>query len=102
MSGLLLALFVGWMAVLTIMLEDAALLSDKSDPKLWFIQIAGAVILVGAVAISVWNAWLTWSDGRKWTRKLWSVLIVLSCLLFLYVAHTFGLLAMTVPVLNLV
>ena len=96
MSGLLLALFVGWMAVLTVMLEDAALLSDKSDPKLWFIQIAGAVILVGAVAISGWNAWLTWSDGRKWTRKLWSVLILLYCLLFLYVAHTFGLLAMTV------
>ena len=96
MSGLVLALFVGWMAVLTIMLEDAALLSDASDPKLWLIQIAGAIILVGAVVISGWNAWLTWRDGRKWTRKLWSVLIVLACLLLLYVAHTFGLLAMTV------
>lgn len=96
MSGLLLALFIGWMAVLTIMLKDASLLSDASDPKLWLIQIAGAIILVGAVAISGWNAWLTWRDGRTWTRKLWSVLIVLACLLLLYVAQTFGLLAMTV------
>lgn len=96
MSGLVLALFIGWMAVLTIMLEDASLLSDASDPKLWLIQVAGAVILVGAVGISAWNAWITSRDSRKWTRKLWSVLIVLSCLLLLYVAHTFGLLAMTV------
>ena len=96
MSGLVLALFIGWMAVLTIMLEDASLLSDASDPKLWLIQVAGAVILVGAVGISAWNAWITSRDSRKWTRKLWSVLILLSCLLLLYVAHTFGLLAMTV------
>ena len=95
-SGLMLALFAGWMAVLTIMLGDAALLADSSDPWLWLIQIAGAVILVGAVAISGWNAWLTWRDGRGWTRKLWSALVLLACLLLLYVAHTFGLLAMTV------
>ena len=96
MAGLVLALFAGWMAVLTIMLEDASLLNDSSDPWIWLIQILGAVILVGAVAISGWNAWLTWRDGRKWTRKLWSALVLLACLLLLYVAHTFGLLAMTV------
>ena len=96
MAGLMLALFAGWMAVLTIMLEDAALLNASSDPWLWLIQIAGAVILVGAVAISGWNAWLTWRDGRGWTRKLWSALVLLATLLLLYVAHTFGLLAMTV------
>ena len=96
MSGLILALFAGWMAVLTIMLEDASLLNDASDPWMWLIQISGAVILVGAVAISGWNAWLTWRDRRKWARKLWSALVLLACLLLLYVAHTFGLLAMTV------
>ena len=96
MAGLVLALFAGWMAVLTIMLEDASLLNDSSDPWIWLIQILGAVILVGAVAISGWNAWLTWRDGRKWTRKLWSALVLLACLLLLYVARTFGLLAMTV------
>ena len=96
MAGLILALFAGWMAVMTIMLEDASLLNASSDPILWLIQIAGAVILVGAVAISGWNAWLTWRDGRAWTSKLWSVLVLLASLLFLYVAHTFGLLSMTV------
>lgn len=96
MAGLVLALAAGWMAVLTILLEDAALLNNSTDPLVWLIQIAGAVILVGAVAISGWNAWLTWRDGRKWTRKLWSALVLLACLLLFYVAHTFGLLAMTV------
>ena len=96
MAGLVLALFAGWMAVLSIMLEKASLLSAKTDLWMWLIQILGAVILVGAVAISGWNAWLTWRDGRKWTRKLWSALVMLACLLLLYVAYTFGLLAMTV------
>ena len=96
MSGLVLALFAGWMAVLTIMLEDASLLNASTDLLIWLIQISSAVILVGAVAISGWNAWLTWRDGRKWTRKLWSALVLLACLLLLYVAYTFGLLAMTV------
>ena len=96
MAGLVLALFAGWMAVLTIMLEDASLLNASTDLWIWLIQILGAVILVGAVAISGWNAWLTWRDGRKWTRQLWSALVLLACLLLLYVAYTFGLLAMTV------
>ena len=96
MAGLTLALFAGWMAVLTIMLEDAALLNASTDVWIWLIQIASAVILFGAVGISGWNAWLTWRDGRKWTRKLWSALVLFASLLLLYVAHTFGLLAMTV------
>ena len=96
MAGLVLALFAGWMAVLTIMLGKASLLSAKTDFWMWLIQILGAVILVGAVAVSGWNTWLTWHDGRKWTRKLWSALVLLACLLLLYVAYTFGLLAMTV------
>lgn len=96
MTGLQLALFAGWMAVLTILLDDAALLSASTDPWLWLIQIASAVILVGAVATSGWNAWLTWREGRKWTRKLWNVLVLLASLLLLYVAYTFGLMAMTV------
>ena len=91
MAGLVLALAAGWLAVLTIMLEDAALLNASTDIWIWLIQIAGAVILVGAVAIGAWNAWLTWRDGRKWTRKLWSALVLLAALLLLYVAHTFGL-----------
>ena len=96
MAGLVLALFAGWMAVLTIMLEDASLLNASTDLWIWLIQILGAVILVGAVAISGWNEWLTWRDRRKWTRKLWNALVLLACLLLLYVAYTFGLLAMTV------
>ena len=96
MAGLVLALFAGWMAVLTIMLENASLLSAKTDLWMWLIQILGAVILIGAVAVSGWNAWLTWRGGRKWTGKLWSALVLLACLQLLYVAYTFGLLAMTV------
>jgi hypothetical protein len=63
---------------------------------LWTLQAAGAIIFVGAVGIAGWNAYLTWTDGRGWARKLWSVLVLLSTLMLLYFAWRFGLLAMTV------
>lgn len=94
--ALALVVLIGWAYVLTVMLGDAAKLNDSSDPLLWLLQIAGLVAFVGAVLVSGWNAWLTWRDGRRWTRKLWSVFVFLGALLLFYVAWTFGLLSMTV------
>jgi CubicO group peptidase (beta-lactamase class C family) len=86
----------GWVAFVTILLGDLQLLSSGADVFLWALQILGAVVFVGAVGVSAWNAWLTWRDGRRWTAKLWSVLVLLATLVVLYVASTFSLLAMTV------
>ena len=36
------------------------------------------------------------TDGSRWKRKLWAVLMLLSRLVILYVAWRFGLFAMTV------
>ena len=96
MAGLSLAVVIGWLLVLTVLLEDAANLYASSDWLFWLLQIASAVVLVGAVAIAAWNVWLTWRDGRRWTRKLWSVLVLLATLVLLYVAHAHGLLTMSV------
>jgi hypothetical protein len=71
-------------------------LTPGSDALLWFLQIASAVVFVGAVGITGWNAWLTWTDGRHWARRLWSAAVLLATLVVLYVASTFGLLSFTV------
>ena len=96
MAGLDLAVLIGWLLVVTTLFANLEKLTSSADPLLWLMQIASAIVFVGAVGIAGWNAWLTWRDGRRWTRKLWSVLVLLATLLVLYVAITFGLTAMSV------
>lgn len=96
MAGLDLAMILGWAVVLTSILGALDGAPTAFDPMLWILQILGAIVFVGAVGIAGWNAYLTWTDGRRWARKLWSVLVLLSTLMLLYFAWRFGLLAMTV------
>ena len=91
-----LVVVAGWAIFITRAFSSISLLSDGSDGILWLLQIAGAIVFVGAVGIAGWNAWLSWRDGRRWTRKLWSLLVLLATLVVLYVAWAFGLIAMTV------
>ncbi|MEO6199192.1 MAG: serine hydrolase domain-containing protein [Sphingomicrobium sp.] len=95
-AGLELLLLAGWAVLVTLLFKDLENLAGSFDLWLWVLQILGLVVFVGAVLVSGWNAWLTFKDGRPWTRKLWSVLIFLATLVVLYVAVTFGLLAMSV------
>ncbi len=96
MAGLVLAVLLGWVAFVSTVVASATLLTSVVDPWLWLLQIAGVVAFVGAVGIAAWNAWLTWRDGRRWTRKLWSALILGAMGMILYVAVVFNLIAMTV------
>jgi hypothetical protein len=96
MAGLDLAVLIGWLIVVSMLFSSLENLAGAFDVWLWLLQIAGAIIFVGAVLISGWNLWLTWRDGRRWTRKLWSVLVFLATLVVLYVAIAFHLIAMTV------
>jgi hypothetical protein len=63
---------------------------------LWLLQHRWRDHLPRALLVAGWNAWLTWTDGRRWARKTWSVLLVLATCCLLYFAFTFGLIAMTV------
>ena len=95
MAGLTLAGLVGWVAALATMLSDPANLAGAFDTQLWLLKIAGCIVFVGAVGITGWNAWLSWTGQRHWSRKVWNTLIFLSAILVLYVATTFGLLALS-------
>ena len=96
MAGLELLVLAGWTLAFTKLLASADALAGGLDAVIWLLQFASAVILIGAVPVFGWNLWLTWTDGRKWTRKAWSLLTVLASLTVLYVATRFGLIALTV------
>jgi len=96
MAGLDLAVILGWAVVLTSLLGTLDGAPTAFDGTLWLLQIASAIVFVGAAGIAGWNAYMTWTDGRRWARKTWSVLVLLSTLMLLYFAFRFGLMAMTV------
>ena len=96
MAGPEVLLVVGWLTAITMLFGDLTRLSDVSNAPLLLLQSATAIVTVGAVAISGWNAWLTWRDGRRWTRKLWSLLVFAATLVGFYVALEFKLMAMSV------
>jgi CubicO group peptidase (beta-lactamase class C family) len=95
MAGLEVAVLAGWAIFVTALFASLERLSATADALLWLLQIASAVVFVGAVAIAAWNVRLTWRDSRRWPRKLWSVLVLLATLVVLYVGIVFGLLSMT-------
>ena len=91
MAGLDLLMIVGWLVFVSVVAASATLLTSVSDPWLWLLKVAGLIIFPGALGVAAWNAWLTWRDGRRWTRKLWSLLILLATFILLYVAIGFHL-----------
>ncbi|MGV3479389.1 MAG: serine hydrolase domain-containing protein [Sphingobium sp.] len=95
-AGLDLAMLGAWMFAITVLMGDLANLTAASNGILWTLQIVGLIIFVGAVALAVWNLLVTFKGNRRWTSKLWAVLLVVATLTVLYVAWTFGLIAMTV------
>lgn len=95
-SGLVLVVLLGWVIVVSSMFADLSNLTSDSDAKLWFMQIVGLVVFLGAVGLAAWNVMFAFKTGRRWPSKLGSVLILLAALMVLYIAFTFGLLDMTV------
>lgn len=96
MTTATIAVMGGWVLAFSTLVASAAALAGGLDPWLWVLQIASAIVFVGAVAIAAWNAWLAWTGQRGWFGKVWSILLLLASLMVLYFAVTFGLMAMTV------
>ena len=86
MAGLDIAVLVGWLLFVTIAGASVTLLTNHTDGWLRLLQIASIVIIPGTLIVAAWNYWLTWRDGRRWTRKLWSTLVVFAALMVVYFA----------------
>ena len=95
-AGLVVALLIAWVVTVVSAIGSPDALAGGLDGVFWLLQIIGVLLFFGLPAIAAWNLWLTWRDGRRWTRRLWSALILLASLLILYVALAFNLVAMTV------
>ena len=75
----------GWM-----LLFDA-LSGGVADGVIWLVEIAGAIGFFGLFVAALWSAVLTWKEQRTWSAKVWSVLVLTSAAVILYVALVFNL-----------
>jgi len=81
-----------WAASLVSMLSDLNNTSSAFDPVLRFAQVFGFLAFVGGFALTLWNLWAVWrGNGRRWPAKVWSVLLVLSAFIVLWIAFAFHL-----------
>jgi len=90
-AGFVLALIAAWLVSMSTL---KAL--PSYDPWLWFLQIAGLIILIGGTLLAALNLRIVAQEKRGWFRTLWASLVLFAVLMAFYVAWTFGLIAMTV------
>ncbi|WP_375403599.1 serine hydrolase domain-containing protein [uncultured Sphingomonas sp.] len=95
LAGLTIAVLIGWAIAVSVLFSDLSKLGAV-DALLWLLQIAGLLVFVGIVMFAAWNVALAWRHRRRWTSRLWAVLVLLAALTAMYVAVAFGLVAMTV------
>ncbi|MGY4395422.1 CubicO group peptidase (beta-lactamase class C family) [Sphingomonas sp. UYAg733] len=95
-AGTILAVLIGWMALIAVMSADIDNLTAKMDVWLWLLQAAGLFAFVGGLAIMLWNAWLVLRAPASWQARTWALLLVLAAAIPLWVALEFGLLSFTV------
>ena len=95
-AGLSVLLVAVWGVSITSLFRSVDGLAGGFDAFLWGLQLAGLIIFVGAVLASFWHLGLSLRDRRHWTRVLWNTLAFLSTAMLLYVAFSFGLIALSV------
>lgn len=93
-AGLIILLLLCWSIGTIMLLSDIT--GNGGDGFFWLMQILSLIVFVLAVPVTAWTLWQTWRDKRRWTRKVWSILVFLAALMILYFAIRFNLLAMTV------
>ena len=75
-----------WAWMVTSMLKDNTKLTAAFDPVLGFVQVFGSLAFLGGLALMAWNAWVVWTGKRRWPAKCWSIVLLVSALLVLWVA----------------
>jgi CubicO group peptidase (beta-lactamase class C family) len=89
----LLIVLAGWFAAVTIMLSNLDNLSSSTDIFIRILQLLGWIAFVGGFFLLAWNVWVTWRSGRRWPAKVWSIALLVSAAIALWVAIAFSLLS---------
>ncbi|MDE2137715.1 MAG: beta-lactamase family protein [Gammaproteobacteria bacterium] len=74
-----------WGVFIALVLHDTGTLGGRLDPLLLLAQLVGVVAFVGGSLVMLWNLAAVWGSAQRWPARIWSVVLVLSALIVLWV-----------------
>lgn len=80
-----------WAAFIGVAFADLPKLGGPLDWLLWTVQILTPIALFGLLGLAAYNLWIVWRTKRGWFAKLWSILLVVSAVVLVWVAIGFKL-----------
>ncbi len=86
-----LAAMLAWGGIIVAMFEDLALLSSKMDLWLMLLHVIGSIAIFAGFALALWHLAVVWGGKRRWTAKVWSVVLVLATAVFVWIAIAYHL-----------
>ncbi|WCM28444.1 beta-lactamase family protein [Sphingomonas sp. QA11] len=90
-AALAVAVMLAWPVFITILLSDFSFLGGQLDWALILLQLLTPIAFLGLAFLTVWNLWLVWKGKRGRFSKVWSVVLLLSSIILLWVAVGFHL-----------
>ena len=90
---LMVLVLVGWGVLITMMFADLTNLGGAFDAITIVLQVLTLVVFIGGLAVFAWYLWQVWTGRRRWTARVWSVLLVLAGIVMVWLAaafHLFG------------
>ncbi len=80
-----------WVGLVLAMFKDLALLSSAMDLWLVLLHVLGSFAIFAGLALAVWHLVVVWSGKRRWTAKVWSVVLVLATAVVAWIAVAYHL-----------
>ncbi len=90
----ILAVLLGWMIAIQMLFGDLG--NEASmNALLLLLELLSVIVFVGGFAVMLWYAYTAWTNGWRWPGKVWSILLVISAGMVLYVGLVFKLIGLT-------
>jgi len=86
---------LAYLGFLGTMLSNLDLTSPSSDTIVRVLRLLALVVLPIGALVSLWNLGVVWGGRRRWTAKLWALVLALGCLSILWVGAVFSMMGYT-------
>ena len=88
---IVLAVIFAAIGLLVAMFSDFDNLSPKNDVFVHLLRLLAAIVLPIGAIVGAWNAFGVLSSRRRWTAKLWSIVLAASFIVLLWAGYAFSL-----------